>query len=51
MTAIQFVPHYEVRPDLGRDVRERLAVPPAMRAFILKPYRAFILSYMKKAEK
>jgi tripartite-type tricarboxylate transporter receptor subunit TctC len=43
MTAMQFVPHYEVRDDMDQEVRERLTVPPEM--------RTFILSYMKKAEK
>jgi len=40
MTAIQFVPHYEVGPHLDREVRDRLAISPDV--------RAFILDYMKK---
>jgi len=43
MTAIQFVPHYEVNPNLGREVRDRLTVPP--------PMRDFILDYMKRVAK
>jgi tripartite-type tricarboxylate transporter receptor subunit TctC len=43
MKAIQFVPHYEVRDDMDHEVRERLTVSNDM--------RAYILSYMKKAEK
>jgi putative tricarboxylic transport membrane protein len=40
MTAIQFVPHYEVDADLDRQVQQRLTVSPEI--------RAFILDYMKK---
>ena len=43
MTAIQFVPHYVVRPDMDQEVREHLTVPADM--------RNFILNYMKKVEK
>lgn len=43
MTAIQFVPHYTVDPNLDSEVRERLTLSPSM--------RAFIVSYMKKAGK
>jgi tripartite-type tricarboxylate transporter receptor subunit TctC len=43
MTAIQFVPHYVVRPDMDQEVREHLTVPADM--------RNYILSYMKKVEK
>jgi hypothetical protein len=35
MTAIQFVPHYEVAPGVDQSIRERLAISPEMRAFIL----------------
>jgi tripartite-type tricarboxylate transporter receptor subunit TctC len=34
MTAMQFVPHYEVGPDLDRVVRDRLTISPDMRGFI-----------------
>jgi tripartite-type tricarboxylate transporter receptor subunit TctC len=40
MTAIQFVPHYEVHANLDREIHDRLTVPPQM--------RSFILDYMKK---
>ncbi len=43
MTAIQFVPHYEVSADLDRTVRDRLTIAPQM--------RSFILDYMKKVAK
>jgi hypothetical protein len=43
MTAIQFVPHYEVSADLDRTVRDRLTMAPQM--------RSFILDYMKKVAK
>jgi tripartite-type tricarboxylate transporter receptor subunit TctC len=43
MTAIQFVPHYEVGADLDRVVRDRLAISPEM--------RSFITGYMKKVAK
>jgi hypothetical protein len=43
MTAIQFVPHYVVRPDMDQEVREHLTVPAEM--------RNYILNYMKKVEK
>ena len=43
MTAIQFVPHYEVSPDLNQIVRDRLAISPEM--------RSFITGYMKKVAK
>jgi putative tricarboxylic transport membrane protein len=42
MKAMQFVPHYEVSPNIDQQVRARLTVPAKM--------RAFILSYMKKAK-
>ena len=34
MTAIQFVPHYQISPDLNDVVRRRLTISPAMRGFI-----------------
>jgi tripartite-type tricarboxylate transporter receptor subunit TctC len=40
MTAIQFVPHYEISPDLDDVVRQRLTITPEM--------RGFIAGYMKK---
>jgi tripartite-type tricarboxylate transporter receptor subunit TctC len=43
MTAIQFVPHYEVSDDLDRVVRNRLTIPPDV--------RGFITDYMKKVAK
>ena len=43
MTAIQFVPHYEVGADLDRTVRDRLTISPEM--------RSFITGYMKKVAK
>jgi hypothetical protein len=43
MTAIQFVPHYEVSADLDRTIRDRLTISPGM--------RSFILDYMKKVAK
>ena len=43
MTAMQFVPHYVVRPDIDQEVRQHLTVPADM--------RNYILSYMKKVEK
>jgi len=43
MTAIQFVPHYEVSADLDRTVRDRLTISPQM--------RSFITGYMKKVAK
>jgi tripartite-type tricarboxylate transporter receptor subunit TctC len=43
MTAMQFVPHYEVSDTLDRTVRDRLSIPPQM--------RSFILDYMKKVAK
>ena len=42
MTAIQFVPHYEVSADLNQTIRDRLTITPQM--------RSFILDYMKKAK-
>jgi tripartite-type tricarboxylate transporter receptor subunit TctC len=42
MTAIQFVPHYTIEPNLDQEVRARLTIPPAM--------RSFIIDYMKKAK-
>jgi len=41
MTAIQFVPHYEVAPNLNQVVRDRLNIPPQA--------RSFITDYMKQA--
>jgi tripartite-type tricarboxylate transporter receptor subunit TctC len=43
LTAIQFVPHYEVRPDLNAIVAKRLSISPEM--------RDFITGYMKKVAK
>jgi tripartite-type tricarboxylate transporter receptor subunit TctC len=43
MTAMQFVPHYDVAADLDRVVRDRLTISPAM--------REFIAGYMKKVAK
>ncbi len=43
MTAMQFVPHYEVAPNLDQVVRDRLSIPPEM--------RSFITAYMKQAGK
>ncbi len=43
MTAIQFVPHYEISPDLDGVVRHRLTISPEM--------RSFITGYMKKVAK
>jgi tripartite-type tricarboxylate transporter receptor subunit TctC len=43
MTAIQFVPHYEVSPNLDQVVRDRLSITPEM--------HGFITDYMKKAGK
>jgi len=43
MTAIQFVPHYEISPDLDKTVAARLTIPPEM--------RTFITDYMKKVAK
>jgi hypothetical protein len=43
MTAMQFVPHYDVSPDLDQTVRDRLNIPPEM--------RSFITGYMKKVAK
>jgi hypothetical protein len=43
MTAIQFVPHYEVSANLDRTVRDRLTISPEM--------RSFITGYMKKVAK
>jgi tripartite-type tricarboxylate transporter receptor subunit TctC len=40
MTAMQFVPHYEVGAALDQTVRQRLSIPPDM--------RSFITAYMKK---
>jgi hypothetical protein len=40
MTAIQFVPHYEISPDLNQIVSTRLTISPEM--------RSFISGYMKK---
>lgn len=40
MKAIQFVPHYVVNDSLNQEIRSRLAIDPAT--------RAFILDYMKK---
>jgi len=40
MTEIQFVPHYEIAPDLDQVVAARLTIAPDV--------RAFILDYMKK---
>ena len=40
MTAIQFVPHYEVSADLDKVIRDRLTIAPAM--------HDFIAGYMKK---
>jgi tripartite-type tricarboxylate transporter receptor subunit TctC len=40
MKTIQFVPHYEVSPDLDKEVAARLTIPADT--------RAFILDYMKK---
>jgi hypothetical protein len=43
MTAIQFVPHYEVNANLDQTVRDRLTIAPEM--------RSFITGYMKKVAK
>jgi hypothetical protein len=43
MTAIQFVPHYEVSANLDQTVRDRLTIAPEM--------RSFITGYMKKVAK
>jgi tripartite-type tricarboxylate transporter receptor subunit TctC len=43
MTAIQFVPHYEVSANLDQTVRDRLTISPEM--------RSFITGYMKKVAK
>jgi len=43
MTAIQFVPHYEITADLNDEVRRRLTIPPQM--------RSFITGYMRKVAK
>lgn len=43
MTAIQFVPHYEVSDNLNQIVHDRLTIAPDM--------RAFIEDYMKKVAK
>ena len=43
MTAIQFVPHYEVSANLDQTVRERLTISAEM--------RSFITGYMKKVAK
>ena len=43
MTAIQFVPHYQVDANLDQEVRDRLTVSPDM--------RSFITGYMKKVAK
>ena len=43
LTAIQFVPHYEVGDNLDQVVRDRLTIPPDT--------RAFIGDYMKKVAK
>ena len=43
MTAIQFVPHYEVSTNLDQTVRDRLTISPEM--------RSFITGYMKKVAK
>jgi tripartite-type tricarboxylate transporter receptor subunit TctC len=42
MTAMQFVPHYEVSADLNQIIHDRLTITPQM--------RSFILDYMKKAK-
>ena len=43
MTAMQFVPHYDVSADLDRVVHDRLTISPQM--------RDFITGYMKKVAK
>jgi tripartite-type tricarboxylate transporter receptor subunit TctC len=43
MTAMQFVPHYEVSAELDQTIRNRLTIAP--------PVRSFILDYMKKVAK
>jgi hypothetical protein len=43
MTAIQFVPHYEVSANLDQTVRDRLTISPEM--------LSFITGYMKKVAK
>jgi tripartite-type tricarboxylate transporter receptor subunit TctC len=43
VTAMQFVPHYEVSANLDRTVRDRLTISPEM--------RSFITGYMKKVAK
>ena len=43
MTAMQFVPHYEVSANLDQTVRDRLTIAPEM--------RSFITGYMKKVAK
>ena len=43
MTAMQFVPHYEVSANLDQTVRDRLTIAPEM--------RGFITGYMKKVAK
>jgi hypothetical protein len=43
MTAMQFVPHYEVSANLDQTVRDRLTIAPEM--------RSFIAGYMKKVAK
>ena len=43
MTAMQFVPHYDVSADLDRVVHDRLTISPQM--------RDFITAYMKKVAK
>jgi len=43
MTAIQFVPHYEVSDNLDQVVRNRLTISPQM--------HDFIIDYMKKVAK
>jgi len=43
MTAMQFVPHYEVSADLDRVVHDRLTISP--------PMRDFISAYMRKVAK
>jgi hypothetical protein len=43
MTAIKFIPHYEISPDINDVVRRRLTITPEM--------RSFITGYMKKVAK